>query len=215
MTSNASNSVLLLASGGLDSTTLAYSLIAQGIDFMPLFINYGQHSSNTELTTLREVLPARFREKIEVVDVSAVYRGSSSRLVVAPDLWRERVEDEDLFLPQRNLLILSIGAAFAESRGMTKVYAGFIETHRAPGADCCDPFFEIMDRLMHQSGQVEIVLPLRRLSKAEVAQLGVKVGAPIGQTFSCLAAAAIPCGACPNCVDRLQAIDSLFPTHEP
>lgn len=215
MSLSASKTVLLLASGGLDSTTLAYALIEQGIDFTPLFINYGQHSSNTELTTLLEVLPVGIRERVEVVDVSAIYRGSSSRLVVAPDLWQEQVEDDDLFLPQRNLLILSIGAAFAESRGMTKVYAGFIETHRAPGADCCDPFFEIMDRLMLQSGQVEIVLPLRSLSKAEVAQLGVSVGAPIGQTFSCLAAATVPCGACPNCVDRLQAIDSLFSAHEP
>lgn len=215
MKDNASKPVLLLASGGLDSTTLAYSLIQQGIEFTALFINYGQHSAHTELTTLTEVLPESYRGKIEVIDISAVYRGSSSRLVVPPDLWHEHVEDEDLFLPQRNLLILSIGAAFAESRSINQLYAGFIETHRAPGADCCDPFFEIMDKLMIQSGKVQIILPLRGLSKAEVARLGVSVGAPIGQTFSCLAAAEIPCGACPNCVDRLQALDSLFTPHEP
>lgn len=210
MKSEQTSVAVLLASGGLDSTTLAYSLLSKKIDFIPLFVNYGQHSREVELSSLRAVLPGELKERIAVVDVSSVYNGSQSRLLIEPNLWKERVVDEDLFLPHRNLLLLSIGAAFAETRGIHDVYAAFIETHRAPGRDCCVPFFDEVDRIMRQSGDVSIKLPFQGMSKIEVARLGVSLGAPIGQTFSCLAASEIPCGACPNCVDRLRALDSLF-----
>ena len=46
-------------------------------------------------------------------------------------------------------------------------------------------------------------------SKFEVAKLGIELGAPIGKTFSCQASPDVPCGACPNCVDRLGALKRL------
>lgn len=206
---------VLLASGGLDSTTLAYWLENKGIPFIPLFVNYGQHSHQTELAALREVLPRYSSKHLAVVDISSVYQGSSSRMIVEPDLWQERVQDEDLFLPQRNLVLLSVGAAFAQTRGISDLFAAFIETDKAPGSDCCNAFFALLEPLLRQTGNVTVQLPFRTMSKRQVAKLGSDLGAPIGKTFSCLAAASMPCGACPNCVDRLQAIDSLFEQNEP
>ena len=43
----------------------------------------------------------------------------------------------------------------------------------------------------------------------KVAKLGIELKAPIGATFSCQASPDIPCGACPNCVDRLNALKEL------
>ena len=34
---------VLLASGGLDSTVLAYDLLSEGKSIVPLFLRYGQH----------------------------------------------------------------------------------------------------------------------------------------------------------------------------
>ena len=50
--------VLLLSSGGLDSTTLAYWLQERGIEVMPIFLDYGQHCVAKEWETVRQVLPA-------------------------------------------------------------------------------------------------------------------------------------------------------------
>ena len=69
---------VLLSSGGLDSTTLAYWLQKQGIPFVPLFINYGQHCVDTEYQTLKEVIPSDFCESIHTIDISQVYQGSTS-----------------------------------------------------------------------------------------------------------------------------------------
>ena len=37
---------VVLVSGGLDSTTLMYMFVEQNVDFVPLFINYGQHCAS-------------------------------------------------------------------------------------------------------------------------------------------------------------------------
>ena len=40
--------VLLLASGGLDSTTVAYQLAAASVEVEPVFFDYGQHGVDVE-----------------------------------------------------------------------------------------------------------------------------------------------------------------------
>jgi len=63
---------VILVSGGLDSTTLMYLFVQNGIEFTPLFINYGQHCAKTEYETLLEVIPGYYKDKIEVIDVSQI-----------------------------------------------------------------------------------------------------------------------------------------------
>jgi 7-cyano-7-deazaguanine synthase len=208
MSKTAINSVLL-ASGGMDSTTLAYWLQSRQIGFVPVFINYGQHCADTELKTLLQVLPEGYAAQAEVLNVSDVYRGCKSRLIDEPNLWRDEIQAEDLYLPYRNLLLLSIGAAYAQARNYSQLYAAFINSNHAKELDCSAEFFEKLSGVLLDYGSVEIKMPFREMSKYEVAKIGIKVKAPIAQTFSCQAAARVPCGACPNCVDRLEALRQL------
>ncbi len=71
---------VLLVSGGLDSTTLAYHLQQEEVEFLPLFINYGQHCAKKELKTLTNVLPFPRFPKVEIVDVSSIYKYSKSKV---------------------------------------------------------------------------------------------------------------------------------------
>lgn len=203
------NDAILLASGGLDSTTLAYWLHARRISFAPLFVNYGQHCAETELATLKEVLPAKCLKKLAIVDVSPVYRGSHSRLIRETDLWSEKISHHDLYLPYRNVLLLSIAAARVQSAGGGDVYAAFINSNHASEIDCSASFFGELSKLLKAYGGVRVKMPFRNFSKAQVARIGIKLRAPIGETFSCQVNASVPCGACPNCVDRLGALDAL------
>ena len=66
-------------SGGLDSTTLAYLFVKEKIDFIPLIINYGQHCFETELSRLKEVLPSQFLDRLEIINVSDIYKHSQSK----------------------------------------------------------------------------------------------------------------------------------------
>lgn len=200
---------ILLASGGLDSTTMAYWLINNDIDFIPVFIDYGQHCVNTEYETLKKVLPTSHINSIEILDIKSVYKHSKSKFIRSADLWNDEVKAEDLYIPYRNLLMLTIGATYAQTLGLSNVYSAFINSNHAKEIDCSNEFFNKMQSILVEYGSVRINMPFRYFSKYEVAKLGIKLGANIGATFSCQASPEIPCGACPNCVDRLTALQQL------
>ena len=208
MTKSVSDAVLL-ASGGLDSTTLAYWLRKNGRQFLPVFIDYGQHCAVTEYERLQEVLPEELFGPITKLDISAIYQGSRSRLVHAADLWSESISSDDLYLPYRNLLMLAVGASFAQSHGLKEVFTAFINSNHATEIDCSATFFDRLGSLLSDFGSVKIQMPFRDFSKRTVAQIGMELDAPIARTFSCQAAAQVPCGACPNCRDRLTALEGL------
>jgi 7-cyano-7-deazaguanine synthase len=203
------NSVLL-ASGGLDSTTLAYWLLDRDVTFHPLFINYGQHCAETELETLTTVLPQDYASRVTVLNISDVYEGSKSRLIDEANLWKEKVTYDELYLPYRNLLLLTIGAAFAQSRDCEYLYSAFINSNHAQEIDCSTEFFDKLAKMLGTYGTVKMEMPFRNMSKYEVAKLGLSLNAPIGYTFSCQISSRVPCGACPNCVDRLEALRLLI-----
>ncbi|WP_433777924.1 7-cyano-7-deazaguanine synthase [Flavobacterium anhuiense] len=197
---------VLLASGGLDSTTMAFWLINQDIEFVPLFINYGQHCAETEYETLRKVLPSSYVDKIEVIDISSIYKHSKSKFISPANLWEEEIVADDLYIPYRNVLLLTIGATFAQTLGLSNLYSAFINSNHAKEIDCSNEFFEKMEGMLSDYGSVKINMPFRYYSKYEVAKIGIELGASIGNTFSCQASPIVPCGACPNCVDRLEAL---------
>jgi 7-cyano-7-deazaguanine synthase len=200
---------VLLASGGLDSTTLAYWLREKGIPFRLLFIDYGQHCANTERTRLAEVLPEGEFGQVTVLNVADIYRGCKSRLISEPNLWEDDVTAADLYLPYRNLLVLAIASAYAQANKMSEVYAAFINSNHAKEIDCSAEFFQRLGEMLTDYGSVEIKMPFRDKSKREVAEIGLRLNAPIARTFSCQAASTVPCGACPNCVDRLEALNQI------
>jgi 7-cyano-7-deazaguanine synthase len=200
---------VLLASGGMDSTTLAYELAASERVFTPLFIDYGQHCRDTEEAALRAVLPNGSKQRIVAVRLADVYAGSRSRLIEAADLWTTEISADDLYLPYRSLLLLSVGAAYAQAHGCMDLYAAFINSNHAHEIDCTTEFFEKLSAVFEGYGGVRVCLPFRHMTKLEVLTRALELGAPVESTYSCQASPDTPCGACPNCVDRLEAIARL------
>jgi 7-cyano-7-deazaguanine synthase len=197
--------VLLLASGGLDSTTVAFGLHAEGAEVHPLFFDYGQYCVETEWSRVNEVLPPGMNRP-ERVNLSDLFRGSTSRLIVEADLWKDDVRDDDLYVPYRTLLFYASAAAKAQTLNIYEVYTGFINSNHAKEIDCTAEFMNKLDGLTDAVGPVRFVSPFRYSSKTEVALEAIRLCVPIGRTFSCQASSKLPCGACPNCVERLEAL---------
>lgn len=196
---------LLLASGGLDSTTVGYQLSAAGVEVVPIFFDYGQHCTDVEWSRVNEVLPADMRRP-ERIDISDIFRGSYSRLIREADLWTEAVNDDDLYIPYRTMLFFASAAARAQTIGILDVYTGFINSNHAKEIDCTAAFMNSLDGLTSSIGPIRFHSPFRNSSKPDVARKAAKLGVPIGRTYSCQASARFPCGACPNCVERLNAL---------
>lgn len=197
--------VIVLSSGGLDSTTVAYQLQADGFDVRPVFFDYGQHCAAMEWDRVNEVLPSAMARP-ERIDISDIFRGSKSRLIVEANLWEDDVKDEDLYVPYRTMLFFAVAAARAQIMGIEIVYTGFINSNHAKEIDCASDFMNSLDRLTESIGPVRFISPFRYSSKADVAVRAAELGVPIGRTYSCQAASRFPCGACPNCVERLKAL---------
>ncbi len=200
--------VLLLCSGGLDSTTVAYWLRERGVGVVPIFFDYGQHCVEKEWATVQKVLPKDGVSSPTRIDISGIFSGSRSRLIQEPDLWAEHVADEDLYVPYRTLLFFSAGASCAQTRGLTEVYSGFINSNHAKEIDCSAEFLNGLDGLAADIGPVKFQIPFRNWSKAQVVVEAERLRVPIGATYSCQLLSDTPCGACPNCVERLTAIET-------
>jgi 7-cyano-7-deazaguanine synthase len=130
-------------------------------------------------------------------------------MIMEADLWKDTVIADDLYLPYRNLLFLSIASAYAQSLGIKNVYSAFINSNHAKEIDCSMEFFTKLEVLLESYGSVKIKMPYRELSKIEVAKLGVRLEAPVASTYSCQVNSQNPCGACPNCMDKIAAMNAL------
>ena len=195
---------VIMVSGGLDSTTVCYQLANQGIEVHPIFFDYGQHCADTEWATVQEVLPPGAMPP-ERLNISDIFKGSPSRMILEADLWKEAISDDDLYLPYRTMLFFAVAAARAQTLRILNVYSGFINSNHAKEIDCSTEFMNGLEELSRGVGVVHFHAPFREKNKADVVRQALKFGVPIGRTFSCQASSSFPCGACPNCVERLSA----------
>jgi len=196
---------LVMVSGGLDSTTVCHLLIKAGTEVHPMFFDYGQHCAETEWAKVNEVLPSDALPP-ERINLSDIFKGSRSRMIVEADLWTEAVVDDDLYIPYRTMLFFASAAARAQTLGVLDVYSGFINSNHAKEIDCSTEFMNGLDELAVGVGAVRFHSPFGTSSKSDVVRKAIELGVPIGRTFSCQASSSFPCGACPNCVERLNAL---------
>lgn len=202
--------VLVMVSGGLDSTVLAAWFRAEGAVILPLFVNYGQHSAETEWSVVQQLVSTPAEPGIRVD--AQVFSHSRSRLVQEADLWHDHITDADLVLPYRNMFLLSLGAAAASANQCRYLAAAFINSNRQIEVDATRAYLEHTSGLFASVGAVTLLTPFSDLDKRAVARLGVDLQVPVGLTYSCLVKSTTHCGACGNCIDRLEAFRELSRT---
>ena len=83
----------------------------------------------------------------------------------------------------------------------------FINSNHAKEIDCSTAFINGLEKLSANVGAIRFHSPFREKSKSDVVRKAIELGVPIGRTFSCQASSSFPCGACPNCVERLKALE--------
>lgn len=192
------DSVCILVSGGLDSCVLAAELARRYRQVYPVFVRQGLRWEATELRALRRFLKAARLPTPVVLDLPMrdLYRGHWSVTGKAPPAAESA--DEAVFLPGRNLLLLSKTAVFCQLHGIGPLAVGSLAGN--PFSDATPAFFRAFSRL----AGVRVIAPYRQLSKPQVIRRGR--GLPLHLTFSCLAPhRGQHCGACNKCAERRAA----------
>jgi len=190
--------VVCLASGGIDSSVLMLMLKNMGHEVFPLHVNYGQKSASMELGSFHKV--CGFLEiKPKVIDIPGI--GELSIGMTKTDF---SYTDNPLF-PARNLLLLTIAAAYAYTKSIKVISIGSLSNSTFP--DQTKEFMKNSETTLNTAiqGQLKILTPLIDLNKREVVDLARKYYLPLEITYSCYIGSSNPCGKCMGCKEREAA----------
>lgn len=200
---------ILIYSGGLDSTTLLYRLLADGHEVKCLSVNYGQKHK-------KEIDSAKyFCRKLqvdhEVVDLSNVTKLiSSSSLTSDQEVPEGHYEEESMkatVVPNRNMIMLSIAIGWAINEKFDYVaYAAHNGDH-AIYPDCREEFVDKVSQAAELADwhPVKIIRPFVKLSKADIARQAGELNIDVSKTWSCYKGGELHCGKCGTCVERIEA----------
>jgi len=112
--------VLVLHSGGMDSTTCLYKAKADGYEVVSLGIDYGQRLRIEMLFAERQCSTLGVLREI----VSVSWKKPTRPIPEDRDVAEMRASISPAFLPGRNALFLSIASAHAAGIGAEKIYIG-------------------------------------------------------------------------------------------
>ena len=120
------------------------------------------------------------------------------------------------YVPARNTIMLSVALGWAEVLGATDLFCGVNAVDYSGYPDCRPAFiagFEALANLATKAGvegsHFRVHAPLMRMSKAEIAREGLRLGVDFAQTVSCYQADADgrACGHCDACHLRAQGFN--------
>lgn len=199
--------IIVLLSGGLDSTVLLYHLLNEGHKIQALSFQYGQRHAR-ELDFARRVANSAGVQH-ESVDIGRLLADHKNALTGSTNLPANISPSDDVqsvtVVPGRNLVLSSIAIAHASRRGYEAVALAATSGDNAIYPDCRPRFFETLSEASRQAYGVEVLHPFTDKGKATVIRIGVELDVPFHDTWSCYAGGIKHCGACGACLSRKQA----------
>lgn len=193
-------SIVTLVSGGIDSTLMSMMAHEEGIVINPLFVDYGQLSSNREWNACEQLHGRYGLPLVKRMTVSGFGKIVPSG-ITDPTM---RI-NEDAFLPGRNLLLLLCGAAYAYSVQADGVAIGLLDPEDCLFPDQTIDFLRKTEDMIETAMKKRIAMlaPLIEFTKADILSLATARG--LQDTYSCHAGGNEPCGKCVACIEIANA----------
>lgn len=204
--------VIVILSGGLDSTTLLYDLHSRKDEFeivSVLSFDYGQrHKKELVYASDTCIKLGLDHHEVNLEHLNFFLGGSS--LTDNIDVPEGHYEEENMKLtvvPNRNMIMLSIAVGYAVSKGAELVAYGAHAGDHMIYPDCRPEFIQKMNEVCKIANfqSVEILAPYINVTKIEILQRGVMVGVPYKETWTCYKGLEKACGKCGSCQERLTA----------
>lgn len=206
-----------LLSGGMDSTTLAYTAKDMGYDILALHVNYGQRTEKKELECAKKI--ADHLGALEFIEINLDYFtkfGASSLTDFSIPVEKGalgRVEQPNTYVPFRNGNLIAIAASFCEAKGGDAVFIGVQSGDHTGYPDCTPEFISAMQNVINIGTQTEkkiqLLTPFVRMNKTEILREGLRLHVPYEDTWSCYSENEESCGVCSSCLSRLKAFADL------
>src|SRR5262249_28653543 len=202
-----SNTISVLASGGLDSSIFIGHLLREGRRVQPFFIRTGlvwQSAGRPALERFVAAVATNDLAKLVVLELplADLYDGHWS--LTGCETPAADSPDEAVFLPGRNALLIVKAAVWCQLHGIGELALAPLGT--SPFDDASAAFFRDFSAAVNHGGPRELRLsrPFGDMNKRQV--MGLGRGLPLELTFSCIAPLpGLHGGQCNKCAERQAA----------
>lgn len=185
----------------------------QGYTCYSLSFDYGQRH-RAELAAAERISKLMGAEEHKLVPLDLAAIGGSALTDDSIDVPEEETTGIPVtYVPARNTVFLSVALAWAEVLGARTIFIGVNAVDYSGYPDCRPEYIAAFEKMANLATKasveglpLSINTPLIKLTKAEIVQLGLKMGVDYSQTVSCYQASkdGLACGKCESC--RLRRI---------
>jgi 7-cyano-7-deazaguanine synthase len=204
---------IVLVSGGLDSATCLAIAQAEGYACYALSFDYGQRSVS-ELAAATRLAEAAgvVAHKTLPIDMGAIGGSAlTDRSIAVPE--QETQGIPVTYVPARNTVFLSYALAWAEVVSAEAIFIGVNALDYSGYPDCRPEYINAFQSLIDlatkagvEGKSIALRTPLIDLTKAEIIDVGLRLGVDYAATVSCYQADedGRACGRCDSCRLRIK-----------
>jgi len=209
---------VILLSGGLDSATVLLMAATRGFETHAISFRYGQRHVY-ELEAASRLAQRHGARRHVVIDFDLRTFGGSALTGDLPVPKDRSVEQMGhgipvTYVPARNTIFLSFALAWAETLQCSDIFIGVNALDYSGYPDCRPQYIEAFQRMANLATRagvegeqaLTIHAPLIQMTKSQIIQEGLKLGADYALTSSCYdpGPAGRPCGRCDACLLRAK-----------
>ena len=205
-----SKNVVVSLSGGQDSTTCLYWAKRHWDDVAALAFDYGQrHRIELEAA---QAIAKKANVPLKILPVAALSELGGNSLTDSEIAVSSKLQGNGLpnsFVPGRNVLFMTLLAAYAYQLGAGDLVTGVCQTDFSGYPDCRRDTMDSLEQTLSlgMEFQFKIHTPLMWLNKAETVALAADLDGcleALSLSHTCYNGARPPCGECPACVLRAR-----------
>jgi len=204
---------VIILSGGLDSTTLLHYMKKQ-LHIKTIYaitFYYGQkHSKEIECAKYQaKEVSCKSHKIIDLSILGELTQGASALTtnnIEIPTILEVAGDPQPItYVPNRNLILLSLAASYAESVGVSEVYYG-AQLHDTYSG-YWDASFEFLIKVnevlqLNRKNKIVVKAPFIKLKKWDLIKIGTKLKVKYEHTWTCYKGEDKACGVCPTCVQK-------------
>ena len=207
MKNELNKAAVVLVSGGMDSAVTLAIARERGFVCHALSVAYGQrHCSELVAAARLASTLGAVAHKTVGVDLRSIGGSALTAEIDVPEQGGEGIPVT--YVPARNTIMLSIALGWAEVLGANDIFCGVNAVDYSGYPDCRPAFIESFERLANlatrsgvEGAALRVHAPLMKLSKADIAREGQRLGIDFSTTVSCYSADAEgrACAHCDAC----------------
>lgn len=207
---NGKNKVVVLLSGGLDSTVAFYDALEKFDKVAAISFDYGSKHNVNEIAMAKQHTSMN-KTAHDIVSLDFVNQLFKSDLLKSggniPDGHYQELSMKQTVVPFRNGIMLSVAAGYAESIEADSLVIAAHTGDHAIYPDCREDFTRAMAEAIHRGtyNDLKLVTPFIEMDKAQIVKRGVDLNVDFSKTWSCYRGGVKHCGSCGTCVERREA----------